>query len=110
MKSTEQPPRAIRYYTLRDIDRAPLADRLSPAQRQTVKVIGHVLPFRVNNYVVDELIDWDAVPDDPIFRLTFRQAGMLAGEDRARMAGALARGGAAEVRAVAQDIRRGLNP
>jgi L-lysine 2,3-aminomutase len=35
---------------------------------------------------------------------------MLAGEDRARMAAALARGDAAEVRAVAQDLRRGLNP
>merc|ERR1719305_422903 len=30
-----------------------------------------VLPFRTNNYVVEELIDWSNVPEDPIFQLTF---------------------------------------
>ena len=47
------------------------------------QVVGHVLPFRVNSYVVDELIDWSRVPDDPIFRLTFPQAEMLSAEMRA---------------------------
>ncbi len=41
-----------------------------------------VFPFRVNNYVVDELIDWQKIPDDPIFRLTFPQLGMLEETDR----------------------------
>ena len=110
MPHTDQLTRTIRFYTLRDVDRPPLADRLSPAQRQTIKVVGQVLPFRANSYVVDELIDWDAAPDDPIFRLTFPQAGMLSGEDRARVSGALARGHPAEVRAVVEEIRRRLNP
>ncbi|HEY1569402.1 MAG TPA: hypothetical protein VGF68_20400 [Solirubrobacteraceae bacterium] len=103
-------PHTIRYYTLRDLDRPPLAQRLSPALRETIRVVGHVLPFRVNSYVVDQLIDWDAVPDDPIFRLTFPQAGMLDPEARAQMAQTLARGRPAEVRAVADRIRRTLNP
>src|SRR5690242_8745845 len=109
MPNTEQPTRTIRFYTLRDIDRAPLTDLLSPAQRQTIKVVGHVLPFRANSYVVEELIDWDAVPDDPIFRLTFPQAGMLAGDDRALVSRALARNQPAEVRTVVDEIRRRLN-
>lgn len=110
MLNLERPTRNIHFYTLRDIDRSPLADLLSPAQRQTIKVVGHVLPFRANSYVVEELIDWDAVPDDPIFRLTFPQAGMLAGDDRARISHALARNRPAEVRMVVEEIRCRLNP
>lgn len=36
-----------------------------------------VLPMRTNNYVVTQLIDWSAVPDDPMFQLTFPQPGKL---------------------------------
>jgi KamA family protein len=105
---TDGPP--LRFYTVRDIDRGPLAERLSAEQRQAIKVIGHVLPFRANSYVVDELIDWSAVPDDPIFQLTFPQPGMLSSGQRARMSSALSRGTARDARAVADDIRRELNP
>ena len=34
-----------------------------------------ILPMRTNNYVVTQLIDWSAVPDDPMFQLTFPQPG-----------------------------------
>ena len=37
--------------------------------------------MRANNYVVDQLIDWTNVPNDPIFQLTFPQPGMLHPED-----------------------------
>ena len=42
-----------------------------------IETAASVFPFRVNNYVVDELIDWDRTPDDPIFQLTFPQPEML---------------------------------
>ena len=45
--------------------------------RRQIEVVASVLPFKVNNYVLDELIDWSSVPDDPIFRLTFPSRGML---------------------------------
>jgi hypothetical protein len=32
-----------------------------------MRVVSSVLPFRVNDYVIKELIDWSRVPDDPIF-------------------------------------------
>jgi len=41
--------------------------------------LAEVLPFRSNNYVVEELIDWRKVPNDPIFQLVFPQPGMLDG-------------------------------
>jgi KamA family protein len=75
-----------------------------------VEVVGHVLPFRTNNYVLDELIDWDRIPDDPIFQLTFPQEDMLAPEARARMARAVDDGSSAEIRRVADAIRCELNP
>lgn len=110
MSNLNSPRRTLRFYTLRDIDRPPLAQRLTPAQRDAIRVVGQVFPFRTNNYVVDELIDWDTVPGDPIFKLTFPQSGMLAPEDRMRLSSALG----LEDRALAQravgEIRRALNP
>jgi KamA family protein len=101
---------SYRPYSVRDIDRSPLSDRLSAAQRRVVKVVGHVLPFRANNYVLDELIDWEQIPDDPIFQLTFPQEDMLAPETWARMARAVDEGSASEIRRVADGIRCELNP
>lgn len=40
-------------------------------------VVSEVLPFRANQYVLDELIDWSRVPDDPIYRLVFPHRDML---------------------------------
>jgi KamA family protein len=73
-------------------------------------VVGHVLPFRANSYIVEELIDWADVPDDPIFRLTFPQAGMVSARDHARMAAALETGVPGDARRAADQIRRRLNP
>ena len=42
-----------------------------------MRVVASVLPFRVNNHVLEELIDWSRVPDDPMFRLVFPQPGQL---------------------------------
>ena len=35
-----------------------------------MKAVSHVPPFRTNNDVVEELTDWDRLPEDPIFQLT----------------------------------------
>jgi KamA family protein len=98
-------------YTRRDIDRIPELRRLSAADRVAMKAVSAVLPFRVNSYVVEELIDWSSVPDDPIYQLTFPQPGMLTPVDFGRMY-RLVRGGAAEseVTAAAREIQATLNP
>lgn len=85
--------------------------RLSPEQRFAMQVIASVLPFRVNQYVIDELIDWDAIPDDPIFRLTFPQSGMLTDTAFSRMAALLSgQPDARSIRELANALRRELNP
>jgi KamA family protein len=110
MTSRSSKPRTIRFYTLKDLDRAPLAERLSVRQREAIRVVGHVLPFRANDYVVEELIDWSLVPEDPIFQLTFPQAGMLSFEERLRVGKALAAGNREQIRREVSEIRRRLNP
>lgn len=103
-------PNRFQVYTERHLDRIEPLACLSEAQRFEMRVVAQVLPFRVNQYVIDELIDWNNVPGDPVFQLTFPQRGMLAEADFTRMAEALRRGDRAEIQAVADAIRAGLNP
>jgi len=84
---------------------------LTASERLAIQAVGTVLPFRTNSYVVENLIDWDAVPDDPIFRLVFPQADMLPAVDVARIANMLTRSApATELRAAVHEIRMRLNP
>ncbi|HEB76934.1 MAG TPA: lysine 2,3-aminomutase [Methylothermaceae bacterium] len=100
-------------FTLRDLEAGtvPQFAALSQEQRWAMRVVAHVLPFRVNRYVVEELIDWSKVPDDPIFQLTFPQPGMLVSEDFERVAGLLRRRAPmTELKQVVGAVRRKLNP
>jgi KamA family protein len=84
---------------------------LPPEDRLAVRAVATVLPFRTNSYVVDNLIDWDAAPDDPIYRLVFPQPDMLPAADVRRLADLLAAGAPEPaLRAAAHDIRMRLNP
>jgi len=76
-------PSKFKPYTRQTIHQAPQWARMSEELREAVLVISHVLPFRTNEYVMNELIDWDNIPDDPIYRLTFPHRDMLAADEYA---------------------------
>lgn len=97
-------------YTLRDLGRLPQLARLPRHVRREIGIVARVLPFRTNNFIVDELIDWDHAPDDPYFRLVFPVREMLHPEHFTRMADAIERGQEPDIAAVAQAIRAELNP
>jgi len=83
---------------------------LAPEVREGVEVLAQVLPFRTNSYVLD-LIDWNDVPDDPIFQLTFPQHGMIEPGEFREIADLLrANSPAAKVREAANRIRLRMNP
>ena len=100
-----------RAYTLKTFKKIPQISNLSDEQIFDIEVVGEVLPFKANNYVVDELIDWDNFENDPIYILTFPQKDMLSAEHYNRMA-ELIRSGAArpEIIKTANQIRMELNP
>lgn len=78
---------------------------------RSIDVVAHVLPFKTNNYVVNELIDWDNYQNDPIFILNFPQKGMLSPEHFSKMAQAVDAGAdTATLRKTANEIRHQLNP
>jgi L-lysine 2,3-aminomutase len=103
--------RRFRAFTAKHLDALVQRAGLSATERMAIKAVGMVLPFRTNSYVVDSLIDWDAAPDDPIFRLVFPQAAMLPAADVNRIACLLTNGAPqAELRGAVHEIRMRLNP
>jgi KamA family protein len=105
------PAKTLRLYHGRDIDDLPQLQKLSARERLAMRIVAQVLPFRSNNYVVDELVQWDAIPDDPMFRMTFPGEEMLETVDFARLERLFDRGASrTEVEAAVRDIRNRLNP
>jgi len=102
---------SIKSYTLMNFRTIPQIQQMSEETQFQMEVVGNVLPFKTNNYVVEQLIDWDNIPNDPMYVLTFPQKGMLIPEHYDKMASTL-RSGAdkKEIARVANDIRLQLNP
>jgi L-lysine 2,3-aminomutase len=104
-------PRDFKVFGKQQLESLPQLEKLSPEARLDMRAVAEVLPFRVNNFVIDELIDWDNVPDDPMFQLTFPQPGMLSAADLRTMRELLARKAApAEISEAAKRIQWSLNP
>ncbi|UCG79223.1 MAG: lysine 2,3-aminomutase [Nitrospirota bacterium] len=100
-----------RAYTLRNFREMPQAQYLSDEQIFDIEVVGQVFPFKTNNYVVDNLIEWDNIPHDPMFVLTFPQKGMLKKSHYDEMAGVIRAGSDPSVIIETADrIRWQLNP
>ena len=106
-----QAGRRFRAYSVKHLDELTARAGLDAAARLAVRAVATVLPFRTNAYVVDELIDWDAAPDDPVYRLVFPQADMLPDADVQTISSLLAQDAPSEqIRAVAHEVRMRLNP
>jgi KamA family protein len=98
-------------YNLTNFRNIPQASTLSEQQLRDIEIIGSVFPFRVNNYVTDKLIDWDNLPDDPLFISTFPQQGMLLPRDYQQMMELFDAGADKKViQQAANAIRLRLNP
>jgi KamA family protein len=101
----------LAYFTERNFENITQVNALPPDLRFDMKVVSSVLPFKVNSYVVNQLIDWSDIPDDPIFQLTFPQKGMLSHEHFTRMAKLISSDAQrTEIKEEANRIRLELNP
>ncbi|MBN1651452.1 MAG: lysine 2,3-aminomutase [Bacteroidales bacterium] len=101
-----------KVYSLHNFDQIPQINQyLNADQIRAIEVVGHVLPFKVNNYVIDELINWENVPHDPLFILTFPQKDMLEKEHYELVDQALKNEiPLSDLRKIVNDIRTELNP
>jgi KamA family protein len=104
------PPR-FRAYGRKHIDRLQVLKNLTQEQIIALRAVSRVLPFRVNDYVLDELIDWSNIPSDPIYQLVFPQAGMLAPTDFDRMRSMVVSGSSEEeIARAAREVQMRMNP
>jgi len=100
-----------KVYTQKTFKNITQMQKLSAAQIFDIEVLGEIFPFKVNNYVIDELIDWDNFSEDPIFRLTFPQKGMLSTKYFDKMAQLIqAKATQKEITKASNEIRLTLNP
>lgn len=73
----------MRYkaFTLRNFRHIPQIKKLSAKEKEAIEIVGTILPFKANNYLVDHLIDWNNYQNDPFFHLVFPQKSMLSTAD-----------------------------
>lgn len=101
----------MQAYSLHNYKNIRQINKLNLQQLEAIEVVGNVLPFKVNNYVTDYLINWDDLENDPIFKLTFPQKGMLSDKHYALMKNTLLGSSSKDaVKACANKIRNELNP
>src|SRR5829696_2324839 len=75
----------ITYYANHRLGFVPQLKALPPDLVHGIRLAAMVFPFKVNSYVLDNLIDWKSGPDDPMFRLVFPHPDMLLADDRERL-------------------------
>ncbi|MDX1320191.1 MAG: lysine 2,3-aminomutase [Oceanospirillum sp.] len=100
----------FKVYTARQLDKIEPLKSLPDSIREEMEIVAEVLPFRVNQYVIDELIDWEKPIQDPLFQLTFPQKGMLKPEHFEQVKAAKASGDKETLKQAVAEVREALNP
>jgi len=100
-----------KLYNLVNFREIKQIQKLSDEEIFEIEVVGHVLPFKTNNYVVEKLIDWDNFKSDPCFILNFPQKDMLPPNFFNKLSKAIKSGAdKSEIAHIVKEIRQHLNP
>jgi KamA family protein len=98
-------------YARHNLNKLPHIGKLSQDQVQSIRIVSEVLPFKTNNYVVNELIDWDNYQEDPIYILNFPQKDMLKPKQFRTLSEMVAKQtNKADLAKYVEEIRLNLNP
>ena len=98
-------------YTRHNYLQIPTMKRLGKEQIHAIDVISHVLPFKTNNYVVNELINWDSYEEDPLFIINFPQKEMLAEKQYNQLSNMIQKGvSKSDIAQYVNEVRLHLNP
>ncbi len=100
-----------KVYSKNNFRKIPQFSRFPEKMIREIEIVSTVLPFKTNNYLIDELINWNSVPEDPIYTLTFPKREMLQSEHYDRVE-KLIKSGAPEIilHNTIHEIRMELNP
>lgn len=98
-------------YTVRNFRNIPqLADWPESALKE-IETVSRVLPFKTNNYVVNELINWDDIPQDPMYTLNFPRHELLKSAHWRKLASAVEKNVPEHhLKALTKAIQMDLNP
>ena len=100
----------FKSYTINKLESIPQLSGLTSDQIEEIKIVSSIYPFKTNNYVLENLIDWSNVPNDPIFRLNFPHKEMLLEEDYEQLKYVKANGTPEDFKELVYNIRMKLNP
>ncbi|MBD3223086.1 MAG: 4Fe-4S cluster-binding domain-containing protein [Caldithrix sp.] len=95
------------FYTIKRFLRSSYADKISSTEKAELQYLTKVFPFKVSEYVLEELIDWAHRDSDPIYKLTFPRRDMLSDEHWKLLTAAKS---LKEEREAVARIRHDLNP
>jgi len=103
--------KAYRSNTRKDLPKIAECLGLGGEAVKDMLAVSAVFPFKINDYVLENLIEPSNLPNDPIFQLTFPQREMLAEEDFAMMRGLVSKGvSEGEIKLAAREIQARMNP
>ncbi len=64
-------------YNQHSFKKTPYYNRLPSNEKEVFDILTSIFHFKVNTYVLDHLIHWDTIPNDPIYKLVFPRKEML---------------------------------
>jgi len=70
----------LKIYNLHNFRDIPQLTKLSKKQKHEIEVASQVVPFKTNNYIVNNLIRWSNYKNDPVFLLNFPTKDILSSE------------------------------
>lgn len=93
----------------RQLGNIPQLQKLPKQKLLAMRALMEVFPFRANPYVLDELIDWSKIPEDPMFQLVFPQEGMLDAKNLSELM-SLIQTDSPKLKQRVRDIQWSMNP
>ena len=71
----------FRSYTNHNFKQTDYYHQLPLEEKENFDVLSEIFHFKANNYILEELINWQNVPNDPIYQLIFPRKEMLTDKD-----------------------------
>ena len=97
-------------YRIKSLDAIPQLKLLDKEQIEDIKIVSSIYPFKTNNYVLEQLINWEDPSNDPIFKLNFPHKEMLLSQDYELLKSSRGQGNEERLQQNIYDIRMRMNP